>query len=266
MHVVRIGELARIALTRSNGVALPLAAFAEAPYLDAAGDIIWVGARLPALHPRAVMTSAAQRRGVALHFDSLPETGWSPTLPQLDESSANKLVARAEIFAKRLIADNSARGFGTLLTGRSAPFPLNAATERVRDLTSAYARDDVDGAVANSLALLGFGTGLTPSGDDLTGAALFGRRLVAPRSPQWAAAAAALSRAAGSRSHAISAALFGDLARGQSFAPLHAFAESLASDNFDATMRAARSVTAIGHSSGWDMLTGFIIGITGALP
>jgi hypothetical protein len=266
MSIIQIGELARMSLVRSQGVARPLAMFADAPYLEAAGEIIWVGARLPALHPRAVMTSVAQPRGVTLRFDSLPDEGWLPKLPDLDVASANNVIAGANKLGRALTAEKSPRGFGTLLAGRTAEFPLNLAAARVHELMDGYARNDADSAVESSLALLGVGTGLTPSGDDLAGAALFGRRFVAPDSSEWAVAAETLSREVEARSHAISAALFRDMARCQSFAPLHAFTAMLANDDIEGAMRAARTLTSIGHSSGWDMLTGIMIGITGSLP
>ncbi len=75
MRVVQVGELARMALARSGGVAQPLAAFPESPYFEAAGEIIWVGARLPALHPRAVKTSVVKPGAVTLRFDSIPDNG-----------------------------------------------------------------------------------------------------------------------------------------------------------------------------------------------
>jgi hypothetical protein len=255
-----------MALARSRGVARPLAAFIDAPYLEAADEIIWVGAQLPVLHPRAVMTSVAQPRGVALHFAAIPDKGWLPMRLRLDKAIASTLVACANRFAHTLAAEKSPRGFGALLAGQATEFPLNIATRRVHELTSAYARNDVDSVIDTTRALLGFGTGLTPSGDDLTGAALFGRRLVAAHNPQWAVAADTLSREVRTRSHAISAALFHDLAHGQSFAPLHAVAQALANDDIVGALRAAQTLTTIGHSSGWDMMTGFMIGITGTLP
>lgn len=266
MNIIQAGELARRALVRSRGEATPLEAFADAPYLEAAGEIIWVGARLPALHPRAVMTSTAQPRSVALHFELLPDRGWSPQLPALDEASVKIVIAGAERLRRALAGTETSRGFGDLLDRRIVEFPLDVAVERVRDLTAAYARNDPHAVVGASLGLLGFGTGLTPSGDDLAGAALFGRRFVAPDNQGWAEAAATLSHEVGTRSHAISAALFGDLARGQSFAPLHAVAEALAGGDDQSALDAARTLTDIGHSSGWDMMTGFIIGTTGNLP
>ena len=58
----------------------------------------------------------------------------------------------------------------------------------------------------------------------------------------------------------MSAALFADLAAGRSFAPLHDLANALATRNDELALGAARTLVGIGHSSGWDMLFGFLIG------
>ncbi len=258
-RVVRIGERARQALARSGGAATPLAGFDEGPYYAAGGELIWVGARLPAMHPRAVITAEPQPRGIALRLGEIPAHGWTPLRARLDADAATRI----DDLARSLIASDAPRGFGTLLAGRAPAFPLDLAVGRVQALENAYAQDDPDAAFDASIALLGFGTGLTPSGDDLAGAALFGRRLLAPQRDAWARVAEHLAREITRRSHAVSAALFDDLARGQSFAPLHAIVEDLAADDPDAALAAARELTAIGHSSGWDMFTGLVIGITG---
>ena len=177
--VVGIGEQARLALVRSDGVARPLAEFAEAPYLDAAGEIIWVGAGLLARHPRAVVTGAAPPRAIALTFDPLPERGWSPQLPPLDDAMANAVVYAARRLRHALLNAATPRGFGNLLAGREPEFPLDLALRHVHNLGIAYQRADANAVIAASIALLGFGTGLTPSGDDLTGAGESRRRAVA---------------------------------------------------------------------------------------
>jgi hypothetical protein len=64
-------------------------------------------------------------------------------------------------------------------------------------------------------------------------------------------------------SHAISAALLADLVAGETFEPLHALADALAADDPTAALEAARALVALGHSSGWDMLTGFVLGVNG---
>lgn len=250
VDVVRIGERARAALTRSGGVAAPLAGFADAPYLEAAGEVVWVGAGLPALHPRAVIVSHAPPRGAALRFDAdtLPARGWWPRLPILDGRAAARVR-------------RTARGLGPLLGGRRPGFPLDLARPRIEALADAYRRCDPDAVFDASVPLLGVGVGFTPSGDDLVGAALFGRRFVSPHRLRWKAVAEQLSREIGARSHAVSAALFDDLARGRSFAPLHELAEALARGDQRVAFAAARTLCAIGHSSGWDMLTGLMIGV-----
>lgn len=237
--VLHIGERARRALARGGGFARPLAGFPDAPYLEADGEVIWVGARLPARHPRAVLTTAAPPRGVALRFVSLPEHGWSPHLPALQ----------------------GADGPRGLLRDMRPRLPRGLPVNRVQALAAAYLRDDPQEVFRATLPLLGVGSGFTPSGDDLAGAALFGRRWLAPQAPQWRATAENLAREAGTRSHTVSAALFADLARGESFEPLHALAEALACGSDERARSAVRALTAIGHSSGCDMLAGLAIGM-----
>ncbi len=264
MHIVQIGERARRALQRSGGDAAPLADFADGPYFQAAGELIWVGARLPAMHPRAVLTSQAQPGGLPLHFEDVPARGWTPRPALLDKAAAARIVANVRQLCAALLEGDAPRGFGALLVRKAPEFPLDLAVARVEALARAYRRDEPDAVQAASTALLGFGTGLTPSGDDLAGAALFGRRLIAPLRHAWSPVAEALVREASQRSHEVSAALFSDLVRGQSFAPLHAIALALAVDDHAAALDPARALTAIGHSSGWDMFSGFVIGVTGS--
>jgi len=264
LRVLRIGERARQALERSGGNAAPLAALAAGPYFAAGDDLIWVGERLPAMHPRAVITSEAQPAGGALHFEGLPAHGWTPSVPRLDDAARVRFVAGAGRLAGALLAAEPPRGFGALLARERPAFPLDLALERVQALARAYRFADPHAVADASIALLGSGTGLTPSGDDLAGAALFARQLLAPDRRAWVLIAGQLAREALERSHAVSAALLDDLVHGQSFAPLHAIVDALAENDDAAALAAARELTAIGHSSGWDMFTGFVIGITGS--
>jgi hypothetical protein len=261
-EVLAIGRRARIALERSGGVAQPLAAFPDAPYFDAAGEIVWVGSKLPARHPRAVLTARPVARSAVVSFGALPGEAWSPSLPA---HTAPRAVAEA---CRRLVAEvgrlGEPRGFGALLVGATPAFPLDLAAPRVRALAAAYAANDAQRVYEVSRALLGLGTGLTPSGDDLAGAALFGRMLL-DRSEVWRTVGAHLASDARTASHAISAALLADLVAGESFEPLHALAEALAAGDAAAALVAMQRLVALGHSSGWDMFTGFGIGAAGFL-
>ena len=259
--VLSIGVKARAALERSGGAAAPLAAFPDAPYYDAAGDIVWVGSRLPAMHPRAVVTAAPVARGEVARFGALPGDAWSPRLPE----PSREAVESTRRLAGRIAELGEPRGFGAVLAGATPAFPLDLAVSRVRALAAAYRADDHEAVRRASRALLGLGGGLTPSGDDLVGAALFGRLLVAADLAPWRRVGAELATEAQRASHAISAALLADLAAGASFAPLHATAEALARGDDALALESAGVLAALGHSSGWDMLTGLVVGVTGRL-
>ena len=259
--VLSIGAKARAALERSGGAAAPLAAFPDAPYYDAAGEIIWVGSRLPAMHPRAVVTAAPVARGEVARFGALPGETWSPQLPEPSPA----IVGSVQRLVARLAELGAPRGFGAVLAGATPAFPLDLAVPRVHALAAAYLADDHEAVRRASRALLGLGGGLTPSGDDLVGGALFGRLLVAADRPRWRAVGTELAVEALQASHVISAALLADLAAGASFAPLHATAEALARGDDAGALESAGVLAALGHSSGWDMLTGLVAGVTGAL-
>ncbi len=259
--VLAIGAKARAALAASGGVARPLAAFPDAPYFDAAGEIVWVGSRLPAMHPRAVVTAEPVPRGAPARFGALPRESWSPGLPR----AARAAVGACARLAASAPSLGEPRGFGWLLAGGTPPFPLDLAVGRVRALAAAYRDDDPEAADRTSRALLGLGGGLTPSGDDLVGGALFGRRLVAGDARPWRALGERLAAEVTRASHAISAALFADLVAGASFAPLHELADALAAGDDGAARAAAGALAALGHSSGWDMLAGVLAG-AGAFP
>jgi len=244
-------------------VAQPLAAFAESPWYDAAGEIVWVGARLPALHPRAVLTETPPVRGRMLHFEAIPRTAWSPPARKLDRGQRESFVGAARRLKKHADRLGTAGGFGALLVRQTPQFPLDRAVPLVLALERAFQDNDPGAAFAAALPLLGLGAGLTPSGDDLVGGAVFGRRIASGADSRWTSVGRKLSREIRNRSHAVSAALFADLAAGRSFAPLHDIVQALIDGDHESALRAARSLVAIGHSSGWDMLTGLLIGARG---
>ena len=68
------------------------------------------------------------------------------------------------------------------------------------------------------------------------------------------------------RTHAISSTLLSDLAAGSSYAALHDLADAIAAnDGAHAVGAHMQTLAGIGHSSGWDMLAGFISGLVGRL-
>ena len=196
-----------------------------------------------------------------MRFESVPRTAWSPNELKPDRNQLANLVAGARKLKRQAARLGVAGGFGALLVRETPQFPLDRATPLVRTLGRAFEDDDPAAVLAAALPLLGLGAGLTPSGDDLVGGAIFGKRLARAEDRRWTSVGRKLSKEIRQRSHAVSAALFADLAAGRSFAPLHEIAGALIAADDAGAARAARSLVAIGHSSGWDMLTGFLIGI-----
>lgn len=255
-RVLGIGARAAQALAASGGALRPIPGFTETPYRYAGDDIVWVGMRGEA-HPRAVFIDRPAQQ-MRLESTMLPAAP-SPPHAAVDRTAASKAFAELARSCREL---GEPRGFGCLLAGALPPFPLDRRIDAAEALAAAVRADDPAAFVPAGLRLLGVGGGLTPSGDDLVGAALFTLRHLGVDDASWRNAAAVLVDASRTRTHVISAALFSDLAGGQSFAPLH---ELLAAADFAAMREPARRLAAIGHSSGWDMLSGMIAAATGTL-
>lgn len=257
-QVRALGHRAAAALRAAGGRTTPLPDFPDAPYAMAAGEIIWIG-QSGAMHPRAVFCD--HRGQPASHrqlwiADLVP---WSAPAFELDAAAVARLHAGLSKLAASLAARPAARGFAPLLASHSLEFPLQARRAAALALGRAARADDPLAFTNAALRLLGLGSGLTPSGDDYVGGALFALRAIHPRQRAWQTAATGICALAASRTHAISAALLSDLASGDSFAALHALLAGAAAGLEPAALAATvDELTAIGHSSGWDMLTGLL--------
>ncbi|MBL8384348.1 MAG: DUF2877 domain-containing protein [Burkholderiales bacterium] len=257
-RVRAIGATAARALHAARGRVTRVEGFAATPFRLAAGQVIWVGASGP-MHPRAVFVDGDPDAAL----DAALPPPWAPPVRGVPDAAAATAALRR--LAAALAGSAPRAGFAPLLRGESPDFPLAARAADARALGASAAAGDTDAFARAGARLLGVGTGLTPSGDDFVGAALFTLRLLHPADAAWTLAAARLAAAARSRSHAIGAALFADLAAGASFAPLHALCDAAAHRTADAALRAhAAAVAGIGHSSGWDMLAG-VCAAAGAL-
>jgi uncharacterized protein DUF2877 len=268
--VQEIGSKAHAALHLSRGMTRPIPGFAGSGFVMAGGEIVWVGSRSHPMHPRAVIVEGARVGDSRVrNFDISGCRIWR-SRPAIAPSRAVNLRASCRAFRAGLARIGRPRGFGLLLAGAELAFPFDLGAVHARAVATAYAIRDPGGVIEASVPLLGFGPGLTPSGDDFAGAAFFAGRYIALQEQEdiarWDAAASVLAVAAKCRSHAVSAALFADLASGESFGPLHDLAEALEdSRRPECAINAANALVRIGHSSGWDMLAGFLAGMTGSL-
>ncbi len=271
----RIGEKAST-WTRSGAAGNVLAAVTRCVYLEAAdGEIVWLIPPDSPMHRRAIQVTQvpAVEPGVAVvaHDDGLhigntriglgTASRWSPRqLPRRRGGHlpgggvAGCLMERPYGLAALLFAPS--------LTGSDDPMQ-RALGEHVAPLIGAVwdacGQRDLAGVLAAGQGLIGLGAGLTPSGDDFLGAALFALH----HTGCWDAdAVGSFFRQARSRTNAISFTIMADMAHGHGPEPLHDLLVAiLCHEPREAVTTAASSLIRIGHSSGWDMLAGLLAGL-----
>jgi hypothetical protein len=264
-----IGFKAYQALSRAGGDAQVIPGFAHTPYLHVNGEIIWLGSDLAELHPRAViMERPFLLKGKTQHFDTSDSRPWYPHRGVLEAAHLPRVMETCRALCKPLQALAPAKGFGSMLLNQTPEYPLNLASRNIENIACGFRKGSPEHVYQAALPLIGFGPGVTPPGDDFIGAALFGRALLdqpnAADAAAWDDIAQRLLGKAKDRSHIISSTLMADLIAGHSFAPLHQLAEALMYAQAQAEVIAAiQKLIRIGHSSGWDMLSGFIVGLTG---
>jgi hypothetical protein len=262
VQAIAIGATAHAALARTGGAARVLARLRGTTYATAGETIVWVGEAWAMLHPRAILSEAPVAAGIDdVRVEAAGVTPWRPP-PLVHHGAGRARLAQSwAAFAPRIVSLGAPGGFGVLLAGAPLAFPLDGAAGPALALAHACAGDDPDGTADAALALLGLGGGLTPSGDDFVGGALFARAALATEHPAWRRVADVVVTAAAERTHPISAALLADLAAGLGGAPLHELLAALTAGDISAAETAARSLVSLGHTSGWDVLAGLAAGL-----
>lgn len=253
------GWKAHAALLASGGVLKAFPGLESEAWRLAGNEPVWLGREGMPSHPRVVCVGEALPGRIDPARLAAVDDGVA-----LPRGLARPAIAAAALgLATRVREIGAPVGLAALLTGAPLDFPFAPAAGTVRALAEAAGRDDPQAAFAPAFALLGLGPGLTPSGDDLVGALLFARRLLAD-APAWQSTAWRLAALSTSRTHRLSASLFADLLAGHGHGALHRLALALARGGDP--LPPARELVAIGHSSGWDMLAGLLFGLAGPAP
>jgi len=117
--------------------------------------------------------------------------------------------------------------------------------------------------ISNNMdALIGLGAGLTPSGDDFLGGLLFAIKNIQTVYPDLNFDCAISIEPYGTQTNLISFTLLRDLASGYAVAPLHTIIDGLlSSQNLEHIYSSVSQLSQVGHSTGWDMLTGLLVGL-----
>jgi len=192
-----------------------------------------------------------------------------------------EVVPRADLLTllgpsmQKLINSNNPSGCGILipaLMGWTAfeNIPMRsslAATlgNRIQRLFDSFTQGDGSEISNAALMLIGLGEGLTPSGDDFLGGLFFCLNLLVKAYPDLVGKIWNYSEfiiQCRSHTNRISYSILADHADGHSIEAMQRFSYSLFSGFSPQIIRLyAEKVIPTGHSTGWDILTGFTAGI-----
>jgi hypothetical protein len=293
----RIGATARQALAVTGHLGTVVCVVSGCIYLAGPGSqLVWLAKPSLPLHARSVQLAGElpgllpemtfqvrDQEVVFLNGVSVSikrAEGWQPS-----ELPWARHVAFGEIFGKsRILYSHLAQlprtGFGELiepilaLGGPGGPVPppqfsdhvLRIAWPAVQAIALACAHHDLQAVLAQITHLVGLGNGLTPSGDDFLGGLFFGLHALNDLFPaelglEMERVKEALA-ATINRTNLISGALLSDLAAGQGPEPLHDLVSRLLTPaRLEPVLESAWALASIGHSTGWDVLTGLLAGL-----
>jgi hypothetical protein len=291
--VTQIGLVASecLALGQAGQV---LASVSNAIYLlSDDGELFWLSTEAGALHRRCALVLALPPKALAgsrfyvegrhlviepaFVVDIQPAVLWqAPSLQAKGLLRASEISARVQTLIDSLDL-TEATGFGPLIfsikslakgaTQTSLPKPVDSIPAVTQPFVLAFfqacLQADSAGISKQADALIGLGAGLTPSGDDFLGGFLFALEMMKIVYPD-------LNflyfmppiESYDSRTNLISFTLLGDLAAGHAPAPLHHLLNCfLHSRGSESALFWVRQLTQMGHSTGWDLLTGLLTGL-----
>ena len=272
-----------------------LAGFSGTAYLvTEQAELFWLASEDAPMHPRGLRMAGPfpklvagesffieeQCINIAAHlqvdFGGAPTWAVSP-IPAEAALEIDQIPKRAKGLFPTGIDLSQASGFGRLI-----PKLLSLAAGQLDDvaetdpvlalgwlgiyeIAKACLLRDMRGLLQEANALVGLGEGLTPSGDDFLGGLLFCVNTIHRLYPGFidldSSEQALFIEAARQRTHLISFTLLKDLTNGQAVEPLHELLHSVLSDQPPESIRPASCLTQIGHSTGWDLLTGAVTGL-----
>ena len=291
----QVGTKAKDLLALPERAGVVLAALSDTIYLSTQdGEVFWISLEKSPVHRRCILVSLLPKVATGEKYS------WqSPCLsfsggPFIDfraarewsafEAGVRKSVSLTGLWAcfRRLLGvldllevqEDMGRTISmgrALAEGRTLPpFPRTSIMGRVQNMALGLAHacldQDLHSVTRVGKEMIGLGPGLTPSGDDFLGGLFFAARALHRAYPEdfsWEEDEVfELQGWAKTRTLPISHAIFSDLLLGHGPEPLHDLVGGLLQGrNLDPVLEAALRLTAIGHSSGWDMLSGAVTGM-----
>jgi hypothetical protein len=216
------------------------------------------------LGPAATWVSPRPNPGTHLPFDDLPERLWAVTC-LFDDFPSPTGFGRVLLE----IAENT--------PGNPLPAPssdsglaLKHARPALNEIVLACIASDFSRILMIAEDLIGLGEGLTPSGDDFIGGLLFSSFTIQELYTQCDTQCQGFALSdvelfidnSRNRTNLISYTMLKDLAAGHAPDTLHRFINALLTDkHLESTYYYGLELVRIGHSTGWDLLTGVWMGV-----
>jgi hypothetical protein len=212
---------------------------------DFAGAPVWkppvlsIGKTIPVSHLAGLVQSAYHR------LAAQKKSGWGVLIPAILQIAGGQ-------------GEPEVAGNGFVLPGNVWP--------AVRGILLASLARNFNPILSYVAGLVGLGTGLTPSGDDFLGGLFFASTLLRCAYPDipylqaWNYVDFILG--CKTQTNLISFTLLKDHSQGHALEPLHLFANALLAGQLDQTLPFASGLAGVGHSTGWDVLAGFLVGMS----
>jgi hypothetical protein len=297
-EVRSIGEAA-LGWLSGNRFGKVLASVTGAVYLLCEQDeLLWLAPETGPMHRRCMRVSSPLPRmdmgtgfqvrdgllvtgtGEVLDFGRAPV--WKPPLlPDGNLLPPGQLAAVVQSAYTRLVSEMEPSGWGALIpailqaaNGQSVPEVAGHAIilpgdvwKAVREIVIACRAHNPGSVFLPAASLVGLGPGLTPSGDDFLGGLFFSIAFLRWVYPEildlqtWNYSDFILR--CKTQTNLISYTFLKDHAEGYALEPLYFFANAvLKGQATDQILPSARALVAVGHSTGWDVLTGFLAGMS----
>ena len=292
-----MGAAARGWLLQGQGGKV-LAVVTHAVYLlTEEGELVWLATtgnpmhrrcmQLPAPLPHLAVDATFTIRGQSIDLESGTNLDFHAShvwegleLPPGDVIDIGQLPDTLFAVCQSFLATETPVGYGSFILpvlqiAKKLKFsirfqPKDILTTAAWPVVERIAREclshDLPGVFQEAEGLVGLGEGLTPAGDDFLGGLFFARHLLACSYPfllylefsdlrEWIAACQP-------RTNLISYVLLKDNARGHALEPLNRFGIALLTNQPEACIiSAASELIKTGHSTGWSLLAGFLVGM-----
>ena len=244
-----------LAALDGSGAAPVFAAFERSCYVQTPGGMACVGGPAIGRGPLNVLVSepfSVPHVGDAIVVDTDAVRVWDPApIDWPHGPMANALERLGDLWAER----RPGEGLAALVDApERVPSRARMAAERLLDWIE---RDAPELSPRAAHVLIGWGGGLTPSGDDFVGGALLALRALRReralrRLTDWALRAAAVGTSRISRAHLRCAA------EGHAHEAVRGFLAALGG-RVDEIGGALAALSRLGHTSGWDTAVGVLL-------